>query len=151
MKQIQRRANNLIPLIIDTANMDDALDEVVSDMPKEERERYQRKREQIRNKLVPLIVSGEFRVTRFEEFEVKDGPKTRKVQSPPVIERVGVNAIMRVVERFVYPTIIRTSAARCLEMAKYVIFLLNGDQSNGENLWRTRGAEQLDEGRAQGV
>lgn len=111
MKQIQRRANNLIPLIIDTANMDDALDEVVSDMPKEERERYQRKREQIRNKLVPLIVSGEFRVTRFEEFEVKDGPKTRKVQSPPVIERVGVNAIMRVVERFVYPTIIRTSAA----------------------------------------
>ena len=91
--------------------MDDALDEVVSDMPKEERERYQRKREQIRKKLVPLIVSGEFRVTRFEEFEVKDGPKTRKVQSPPVTERVGVNAIMRVVERFVYPTIIRTSAA----------------------------------------
>ena len=91
--------------------MDDALDEVVSDMPKEERERYQRKREQIRKKLVPLIVSGEFRVTRLEEFEVKDGPKTRKVQSPPVTERVGVNAIMRVVERFVYPTIIRTSAA----------------------------------------
>ena len=91
--------------------MDDALDEVVSDMPKEERERYQRKREQIRKKLVPLIVSGKFRVTRFEEFEVKDGPKTRKVQSPPVTERVGVNAIMRVVERFVYPSIIRTSAA----------------------------------------
>ena len=111
MKQIRRRANNLIPLIVDENNMRDALDEVIRDMPKAMKERYRMKAEKIIERLVPLIKAGEFRVTRYEEFEVIDGPKTRKVQSPPVVERIGVNAIMRVVERFVYPTVIKTSAA----------------------------------------
>lgn len=111
LKKIRKRAGYLIPLIIDERNMDEALDEVVSDMPQEAKARYKARREKIRAELVPLIASGEFRITRFEEFEVKDGPKVRKVQSPPVVERIGVNAIMRVVEGFVYPTVIRTSAA----------------------------------------
>lgn len=91
--------------------MRDALDEVVSDMPREEKERYRQKADTILEKLTPLISDGEFRVTRYEEFEVTDGPKKRKVQSPPVDERIGINAIMRVVERYVYPSVIRTSAA----------------------------------------
>ena len=111
VKHIKRRAKDLITLITDENNMRDALEEVISDMPKGEKERYRRNTDKILAKLVPLITSGEFRVTRFEEFEVTDGPKRRKVQSPPVDERIGINAIMRVVERFVYPTVIRTSAA----------------------------------------
>lgn len=102
---------NLIHLIIERSNMEDAFDEVVGDLGEERRKKYGAKKERIIKQLQEEIASGKFRIKHFKEFEVKEGKKIRKIQSPIVRERIGCNAIMRIVEKFVYPTVIKTSAA----------------------------------------
>lgn len=120
-----RRFGNLIPLIVERENMDRAFDEVV-DQLKERKERlpdgttkekpgrrtyYRKRREKIIADLTERISNGTFRVDKFTEMVVTDGPKIRTVQSPCVVDRVGCNAIMRIVEDKIYPSVIRTSAA----------------------------------------
>ena len=106
-----KRYGYLIQEIIERDNLEASFDEVTCDLPKWSKEYYISQKEDIIKKLAECIGDGSFRITRFEEFEVEDGPKKRKVQSPPVVERIGCNAIMRVVESRVYPTVIPTSAA----------------------------------------
>lgn len=106
-----KRYGYLIQEIIERDNLEASFDEVTCDLPKWSKEYYYSKREEIIDELARTIGDGSFRITRFEEFEVEDGPKKRKVQSPPVVERIGCNAVMRVVEKYVYPTVIPTSAA----------------------------------------
>lgn len=106
-----KRYGYLTHLIVERQNMNDAFNEVVGDLEKERREQLEAKKDIIIEQLQKSIEDGTFRITHYNEFEVKDGPKIRKVQSPIVRERIGCNAIMRVVERFVYPTVIKTSAA----------------------------------------
>ena len=105
------RLHHVIPEIIERDNMKQSFREVTEDLEDEIRERYERKKESIVRSLQKKIGNGTFRVTRYHEFWTKDGPKMRKIQAPPVIQRIGCNAIMRVVERHLYPTVIRTSAA----------------------------------------
>ena len=102
---------NLIHLIIEHSNMNDAFDEVVGDLGAKRKAIYEKNSEKIISKLQDEIKTGKFRIKHFKEYEVKDGRKKRRIQSPIVRERIGCNAIMRVVERFVYPTVIKTSAA----------------------------------------
>lgn len=106
-----KRYGYLIDEIVDRSNLEASFDEVTCDLSKWSKEHYRRKKEEIINRLATTIRDGSFRITRFEEFEVKEGPKIRKIQSPPVEERIGCNAVMRVVERYVYPTVIPTSCA----------------------------------------
>lgn len=120
-----KRYGNLISEIVSEANMNEAFDEVVGNLPtikvydKQGRlvktinlkERYRKKRSEIIESVANRIRDGTFKVESFRELEVKDGPKVRRVQSPSVVDRVGVNAVMRVVEKYTYPTIVRTSAA----------------------------------------
>ena len=109
---MSKRYGHIIPLIIDMRNMNDAFDEVVGGLEEEERrERYEAQREKIISRLIAVIGSGSFRITRYEQFWVQDGPKKRLIQSPSVTDRICCNAVMRVVEKFIYPTIIKTSAA----------------------------------------
>lgn len=92
--------------------MNAAFDEVVDGLKdKERRAKFQRKRAEIIESLRVEIMAGTFRVTKFEEFYVTEGVKTRLIQSPSVYDRIGCNAIMRVVERYLYPSVIPTSAA----------------------------------------
>lgn len=98
-----KRYGYLIQEIIERDNLEASFDEVTCDLPKWSKEYYESQKEDIIKKLAECIGDGSFRITRFEEFEVEDGPKKRKVQSPPVVERIGCNAIMRVVESRVYP------------------------------------------------
>lgn len=120
-----RRYGNLIPLIVDRDNMDRAFDEVVDQLPERKkrlpdgstvilpgrRTYYRKRRKMIIDRLIPRISTGTFKVDKFTEMEVHDGPKDRIVQSPCVEDRIGCNAIMRIVEDCVYPSVIRTSAA----------------------------------------
>lgn len=122
---MSKRYGNLIQKIIERDNMDRAFDEVVDQLPDREiilkngekktlpgrRTFYRKRRDEIVERLTVSIGNGSFRVTRYEEMWVKDGPKVRKVQSPPVEQRIGCNAIMRVVEDVLYPSVIKTSAA----------------------------------------
>lgn len=109
---MSKRYGYLIDQIIAYDNMSEAFDEVVGGLRnKERRAYYEAKRSRVIADLQALIVAGRFRVESYTEFEVKEGPKIRKVQSPSVKDRIGCNAIMRVVEKYVYPKVIRTSAA----------------------------------------
>ncbi len=105
------RLHNIIPEIVRRDNMEESFKEVTKDLPDRIREIYEAKEDKIIKVLQRTIGNGSFRITHFNEFEVKDGPKMRKIQAPPVVQRIGCNAIMRVVEKYLYPTVIRTSAA----------------------------------------
>ena len=92
--------------------MDYAFDDVVGGFESvERREHYGAQREDIISRLTAKIGSGTFRIIHYEQFWVQDGPKRRLIQSPSVKDRIGCNAVMRVVEKYIYPTIIKTSAA----------------------------------------
>ena len=122
---MSKRYGYLIQKIIERTNMDRAFDEVVDQLPERKvikkdgskkvlpgrRTWYRNRREEILSRLVQQISDGSFRVDHYDEMWVTDGPKVRKVQSPCVEHRIGCNAIMRVVEDVLYPSVIRTSAA----------------------------------------
>lgn len=57
------------------------------------------------------IKSGKFRTTRYQESNVTDGPKVRRVQAIPILDRIAANAVMSVVEKHVFKKYIRTTAA----------------------------------------
>lgn len=106
-----KRYGHLIAEIIADGNMQDAFDEVVGGLKKERRAYYEAKKSRVIADLQASIGAGVFRVRGYTEFEVTDGPKRRTVQSPCVTDRIGCNAIMKIVEKYVYPSVIRTSAA----------------------------------------
>ena len=123
---MSKRYGNLIQKIVERKNMDRAFDEVVDQLSDEPIKRYQkgkltilpgrrtnyrRQREEIIGRLTQSISDGSFRVTHYSEMWVTDGQKVRKVQSPCVEHRIGCNAIMRIVEDVLYPSVIKTSAA----------------------------------------
>lgn len=108
---MSKRYGNLIQKIVERENMDRAFDEVVDQLPEPRRTNYRKHRDEIVKRLTGRISDGSFRVTHYREMWVTDGPKIRKVQSPCVEHRIGCNAIMRIVEDVLYPSVIKTSAA----------------------------------------
>lgn len=127
---MSKRYGHLIERIIERSNMDRAFDEVVDQLPEPKivyyrdgrvifpdknqysrREYYRKRREDIIKGLTEKIGNGTFRVGKVQEMEVRDGPKDRIVQSPCVKDRIGCNAVMRIVEEVLYPSVVKTSAA----------------------------------------
>ena len=106
-----KRYGHLVARIVERSNMDRAFDEVVDQLKEPRRTYYRNKRETIIAWLTKEISDGTFRVRGYQEMLVTDGPKIRLVQSPCVTDRVGCNAIMRIVEDVLYPGVIKTSAA----------------------------------------
>lgn len=73
--------------------------------------RYMKRKKEIMAELKEKIGNGTFRIRHLKSFETKDGPKTRTVQAPSVVERIGSNAIMEVVEKHLSPVLIKNTAA----------------------------------------
>lgn len=106
--------DNLIPEIVCEENMFGSFDYVIGHLEYEEqRKKYRPLRESYVEKLTAEIRGGIFRIYREDvrEIHVKDGPKERDVQAPTVYKRVGIHAIMVVVERVTYPSLIKNTAA----------------------------------------
>lgn len=68
--------------------------------------RYMKRKADIIAMLKAQIANGTFRIKHLKSFETADGPKIRTVQAPSVIERVGSNAIMEIVEKHLAPILI---------------------------------------------
>lgn len=123
---------NLIPEIISDENMERSFKRVMSNLHNADtrsgikwREtvvidgvectprmvRYMRRKKEIIAELKEQIGNGTFRVVRLSSFEVDDGPKRRMVQAPPVVKRIGCNAIMEIVEKHLSPLLIENTAA----------------------------------------
>lgn len=106
--------DNLIPEIVSEGNMYGSFDYVIGHLDYEEqREKYRPLRASYVEKLTAEIGSGIFRIYREDvrDIHVKDGPKERDVQAPKVYKRVGIHAIMVVVEKYTYPSLIKNTAA----------------------------------------
>ena len=111
---IQFPLGNLIPEIVSDENMYESFDYVVGHLEhKKQREKYKPHREAIVKELQQQIGDGSFRITRNDvsDIHVTDGPKERDCQAPTVKKRVGVHAIMVIVEKYTYPTLIKNTAA----------------------------------------
>lgn len=134
---MSKRYGYLIQRIVDPANMNRAFDEVVDQLPERtvvlsdgrkktrpgRRTYYREHRDRIIERLTRQISDGSFRITSYRELWVTDGPKERKVQSPCVEHRIGCNAIMRVVEDILYPSVISTSAASIPGRGMHKLFI----------------------------
>lgn len=124
---------NLIEEIVAQQNLFDSIDYVIDHLEcKPQRERYRpckmlestpeiearwqcyyAWRERIANMLRDELATGTFRVTRddVQDIHVKDGPKERDCQAPSIIKRIGIHAIMNVLDRYTTPALIKNTAA----------------------------------------
>ena len=114
--------DNLISEIVEDANLDSAVDYVTRDLKKDRREHIRGQRKEIKERLARDIANGSFRITGFRTMHVKDGPKEREVQAPPIPERIGCHAIMVIVEKYVHPTLIENSAASIKGRGMHYLF-----------------------------
>ena len=106
--------DNLISEIVDDCNMFDSFDYVIGHLEHEDqRKHYLPMRDKFVRSSQREICDGSFRITRDEvkTIRVTDGPKIRYVQAPRVYKRVGIHAIMVVIEKYTYPTLIKNTAA----------------------------------------
>ena len=106
--------DNLIPEIVCEANMFESFDYVVSHLEHaRQREMYRPKCLTIIENLRREISAGSFRIERKDvrDLHVTEGYKERDVQAPTVVKRVGIHAIMVVIEKYTYPTLIKNTAA----------------------------------------
>ena len=105
---------NLIPEIVSEENMGESFDYVISHLEHpRQREMYRPKRLTIIESLRREIGAGSFRIVRSDvrDLHVTEGYKERDVQAPTVVKRVGIHAIMVVIEKYTYPTLIKNTAA----------------------------------------
>lgn len=112
MKNIVFPINDLMHEIATKENVDEAFHYVVTHLEsREQRNKYYPQREKFCKKLLKELEEGTFRITEFNEMEVSDGPKIRRVQAPRVYGRIGCHAIMTIIEKYTYPTLIKNTAA----------------------------------------
>lgn len=106
--------DNLIPEIVSEENMGESFDYVISHLEHpRQREMYRPKRLTIIENLRREISAGSFRIVRSDvrDLHVTEGYKERDVQAPTVVKRVGIHAIMVVIEKYTYPMLIKNTAA----------------------------------------
>lgn len=114
MEEVFQPLNNLIPEIVSLTNMVESFDYVINYLAYErQKELYRPKSKKWVESLTQEIADGSFRISRDDvnEIHVKDGPKERDVQAPKIYKRIGIHAIMVVIERYTYPTLIKNTAS----------------------------------------
>lgn len=105
---------NIIDEIADPVNVSSSFDYVISHLESDGQRKHMRpKKAEYCNRLGEELKNGTFRITPkdIREITVTDGPKVRVCQCPYVYHRVGCHAVMVAVERYLYPTLIKNTAA----------------------------------------
>ena len=113
-----RREGYIIEEIIDYSNMSESFDEVLRGK-KRKRSRQGRyllaHREEVIKELTEQIANGSFRVSGYRERTIHEYGKERNLQILSMKDRIGVHAIMSVVDRHLQRRYIRTTAASIKE------------------------------------
>ena len=113
MKRIGK-TSNIINEIVELGNLNNSIDVVLRGTKRKATTNGKRilaNRQAIMDKLADEIKNGTFGLSGYTEMLVTDGPKIRKVQSVSLYERIGVNAIMNIVEAHIFRKYIRTTNA----------------------------------------
>lgn len=109
-----KRHGYIIEEIVTDENMNESFDYVMRGKKRKTSRsgRYIMKhRESIISDLKRRIGDGSFRVSGYREYVINERGKERKIQSIPLSDRIALNAIMRVVERYLNRRFIADSAA----------------------------------------
>ena len=72
-------------------------------------------REEVIAELSARIADGTFAISSYREREIREGGKLRRIQVLTMYDRIGVNAIMTVVDRHIRRRFIRTTSASIKE------------------------------------
>lgn len=74
------------------------------------------------------IKKGTFNKIKYQEKLISDGPKIRRIQVIPILDRICVNAVMRIVEKYVHKQYIKTTAASIKDRgAHYLLSIIIRD------------------------
>lgn len=113
-----RREGHIIEEIVEYGNMSDSFDQVLRGT-KRKRSRQGRwllaHRDEVIAKLSADIASGTFAVSGYRDREIVEGGKLRKIQVLTMYDRIGVHAIMAVVDKHIRRRFIRTTSASIKE------------------------------------
>ena len=113
-----RREGYIIEEIIDYSNMSESFDEVLRGKKRKcsRQGRYLlAHREEVIKELTEQIANGSFRVSGYRERTIHEYGKERNLQILSMKDRIGVHAIMSVVDRHLQRRYIRTTAASIKE------------------------------------
>ncbi len=113
-----RREGYIIEEIVDYSNMAESFDTVLRGS-KRKRCRQGRwllaHRDEVIRELAERISSGTFTVKDYREREIVEGGKLRKIQVLSMYDRIGVNAVMSIVDKHMRKRFIRTTSASIKE------------------------------------
>lgn len=113
-----RRDGYIIEEIVDYGNMSESFDTVLRGS-KRKRCRQGRwliaHREEVIRDLSARIAAGTFTVKDYREREIVEGGKVRRIQVLSMYDRIGVHAVMNVVDRHMRKRFIRTTSASIKE------------------------------------
>ena len=113
-----RREGHIIEEIVEYGNMSDSFDQVMrgTKRKKSRQGRYLlAHRDEVIAKLSADIASGTFAVSGYRDREIVEGGKLRKIQVLTMYDRIGVHAIMAVVDKHIRRRFIRTTSASIKE------------------------------------
>lgn len=113
-RKAMRREANVMAEVLDYSNIYAAIDEVLSgtERKKTAEGRYiLEHRDEVIAQLQRELGDGSFELGPWEDREIVEAGKVRHLQIFPQIKRIGINAVMRVVDRHLRPRFIRTSGA----------------------------------------
>lgn len=121
------KKDNIIEEIVSEANLRESIATVMRGRKRKhtrEGRWIMRNQDKVVEILRERISSGEFRITKIGEMYVTDGPKERHIQfCKSRLESIGINAIMRVVEKKIHNRFVNTTAASI--KGRGVHYLLN--------------------------
>ena len=113
-----RREGHIIEENVEYGNMSDSFDQVLRGT-KRKKSRQGRwllaHREEVIAELSARIADGTFAISSYREREIREGGKLRRIQVLTMYDRIGVNAIMTVVDRHIRRRFIRTTSASIKE------------------------------------
>lgn len=113
-RKAMRREANVMEEVLDYSNIYAAIDEVLSgtERKKTAEGRYiLEHRDEVIAQLQRELGDGSFELGPWEDREIVEAGKVRHLQIFPQIKRIGINAVMRVVDSHLRPRFIRTSGA----------------------------------------
>ena len=107
------REGFIIKEIIIESNVNDAFDEVVHGWRKKTKQgrRLIAHRKKVVSTLIRQISDGSFKIIHYNEKIIYEYGKKRKLQISSMLKRIGVRAIMRVVDKHLHKRFIRTTSA----------------------------------------
>lgn len=113
-RKAMKRESNIIEEIVSYSNLYDAIDEVLCGTERKASSAGRRilsNRDEFISNLAEELRDGSFEIGPYRDRAIKEGGKTRKIQILPIEKRIGINAVMRVVDRHLKKRFIRTTGA----------------------------------------